>query len=234
MANDIKGEILDLFKIVEREGIKELVEYLCNKTDFFEAPASTKGHGSYVGGLAEHCLNVYDSLVLLNAEFMDKGNEIPHESIIIVGLLHDLCKVNIYFEDDEMATGPQMKFLGDLLCKTTDPMPPDKQLTKAYVTKLIDYYKNGGTFPEYAPAWKVEEELPLGHGEKSIFLIQKHMDLTEEEAVAIRWHLGSFDPGTLFFYPSGIAIKKAVEKYALVPMLVSADYLATWLVETKR
>lgn len=48
--------------------------------------------------------------------------------------------------------------------------------------------------------WVTEDELPLGHGEKSIYLIQKHIQLTDIEALTIRWHMGLSEPRELWNY----------------------------------
>ncbi|MDE5993144.1 MAG: hydrolase, partial [Oscillospiraceae bacterium] len=58
---DHKQEFLDIYKsCITREGADKLLEYLLSdKSDFFTAPASTRFHGSYEGGLLEHSLNVY-------------------------------------------------------------------------------------------------------------------------------------------------------------------------------
>ena len=83
---------------IKREGADKLLEYLLT-SDFFTAPASARFHSSYEGGLCEHSLNVYDCLVsYLN---MPRTKEImgvayTEESIAIVALLHDLCKVGVY------------------------------------------------------------------------------------------------------------------------------------------
>ena len=85
---------------IKREGSDKLLEFLMSKnSDFFEAPASTRYHSSYEGGLVDHSLNVYDCM----KAYMDRErvkNEYKltatDESIAIVSLLHDLCKVNIY------------------------------------------------------------------------------------------------------------------------------------------
>ena len=83
---------------IKREGADKLLEYLLS-SDFFTAPASARFHSSYEGGLCEHSLNVYDCLVsYLN---MPRTKEImgvtySEESIAIVALLHDLCKVGVY------------------------------------------------------------------------------------------------------------------------------------------
>ena len=54
----MKEKMLELLKSINREGIDKLISFL-EKTDFFEAPASTRFHGSYAGGLVEHSIKVY-------------------------------------------------------------------------------------------------------------------------------------------------------------------------------
>ena len=98
MSDKVKNFIEEKLKSTGREGIDKLIEYL-DKSDFFIAPASTKYHGCYEGGLAEHSVNVMDSILkiddMLNKEYgVPKENE---ESLILVSLLHDICKVNTYF-----------------------------------------------------------------------------------------------------------------------------------------
>jgi hypothetical protein len=232
---DVKSEIMEIADVIERDGIISLMDWLISGSDFLTSPASTKYHGNYEGGLADHVLNVHASLTLINNEFPEKPY--TKETIAIVALFHDLCKVGTYVEDSEPATEAQIKYLQDLIKKAEnhiDPIPMS-QLNKFYVSKVIDYLKNGGDkFPEYTPAWKVVDELPLGHGEKSLFIIQKYMEITDDEALAIRWHLGGADPGIQFFYPSGVANKQAVSECPLVSMLVAADYLSSWLLDSKK
>lgn len=99
-----KERFIELLRSTKREGIEKLIDFL-EKTDFFTAPASTRFHMSCEGGLLQHSLNVYDCLAGLGTttgdvqEFQAAGmrlDSIPQESIIIVALLHDLCKVNFY------------------------------------------------------------------------------------------------------------------------------------------
>lgn len=233
--NETAKEIINLLSSVSRPGMPQLIKWLTDDTDFFTSPASTKYHGNYVGGLADHSINVFDSLTLLNSEFRDKETSYPSDTIIIVALLHDLCKVNSYIEDSEHATDPQMKYLKDLISKSDYSMPPNHHLTKGYISILIEFLKNGGEeFPIYAPVWKVVDSLPMGHGEKSVYMIQKFIDLTDIEALAIRWHLGAHDPGSHFFYPTGVANQQAIKEVPLVPMMAAADYIATWLVDVKK
>lgn len=96
-----KERFIELYKnTIKREGAKELLDYLLSPaSDFFEAPASARFHLSCEGGLCEHSLNVYDCL----KSYLDSprtkeiiGTTYTDESIAIVSLLHDLCKINVY------------------------------------------------------------------------------------------------------------------------------------------
>ena len=138
-------------KKITREGAPELLAWL-ESTDFFTAPASTKYHGAYPGGLVDHSLNVYlafyeplDAMKICEIESrLGLGMEETAETIAICTLLHDICKANYY-----------------------EPM-------------------DGG-------GYKVNDQFPFGHGEKSVLLIHRFMRLREIEALAIRWHMGAYD-----------------------------------------
>lgn len=83
---------------IQRDGIDNLMEWVENETDFFTAPASTRYHGSYEGGLLEHSLNVYNRLVFEMNTVIGEGWEDIYspETIAIVALFHDLCKIDRY------------------------------------------------------------------------------------------------------------------------------------------
>lgn len=85
---------------IKREGADKLLEYLLSPaSDFFAAPASARFHSSVEGGLVRHSLNVYDCLVgYLGSDHVknDLHFEYSDESIAIVSLLHDLCKIGVY------------------------------------------------------------------------------------------------------------------------------------------
>lgn len=83
---------------VKREGADRLLDYLVNQSDFFSCPASARYHGSYAGGLCDHSLNVYDSLVrfLESSQAKELHFDYSEESVAIVALLHDLCKAGCY------------------------------------------------------------------------------------------------------------------------------------------
>lgn len=85
---------------IKREGADKLWEYLTSaSSDFFTAPASTRFHGSHEGGLLEHSLNVFDCLSdYLSRERAKEKYKMDYsmETVAIVSLLHDICKVNCY------------------------------------------------------------------------------------------------------------------------------------------
>ena len=96
-----KEKFIELYNTyIKREGADKLLEFLCSSaSDFFTAPASARYHGSYEGGLAEHSMNVFDCLcAYLDRERAKETYKLDYnrESIAIVALLHDLCKVNCY------------------------------------------------------------------------------------------------------------------------------------------
>ena len=96
-----KEKFIELYNThIKREGADKLLEFLCSPaSDFFTAPASARYHGSYEGGLVEHSMNVFECLCayLDRERAKDTYNlDYSRESIAIVALLHDLCKVNCY------------------------------------------------------------------------------------------------------------------------------------------
>lgn len=91
-----KKRFLDICREeIHREGLDELLNWL-ERSDFFVAPASTRFHGSYPGGLVEHSLNVYDCLMHLVDNYPEFN--ISDESVAICALFHDICKANTYKE----------------------------------------------------------------------------------------------------------------------------------------
>lgn len=144
-----KKEFIDIFNNnIKRNGSQDLLEYIKN-SDFFTAPASSKYHLNIEGGLCKHSLNVFHHI---NRENLKKYSD---ETIAVVTLLHDLCKINFY-----------KKYLRNV--------------------KVDNQWKQ-------VEEYKINELLPYGHGEKSVYIIQKFMKLTTEEALAIRFHMGVRD-----------------------------------------
>lgn len=95
LLTDFKERFLALYKEnITRDGADDLMEWLTT-SDFFVAPASTMFHGSHAGGLLEHSLNVYDCLVE-ELDILDIKENYSAETVALVSLLHDICKVNFY------------------------------------------------------------------------------------------------------------------------------------------
>ena len=78
------------------------------------------------------------------------------------------------------------------------------------------------------PTFNVEDQFPYGHGEKSVFLIERFVRLRPAEAVAIRWHMGGFDDAAR---GGSWAISQAYDAYPLAVKLHMADLTATYLME---
>jgi 23S rRNA maturation-related 3'-5' exoribonuclease YhaM len=176
----IRGSVLDLLRSVKREGMTELIDFLL-KSDYFTAPASTRFHLCYEGGLLEHSWNVFSNL--LNHTHIYPKINIAMDTLIICGLLHDVCKVNFY-----------------------------KQRTKKSNNILGDY--------------EVIDSLPVGHGEKSVIVLQRYINLTDEEIVSIRWHMSAFDVGTTFG-TQHYAYDTAIRNYPLAVLLFTSDFEAS-------
>ena len=85
----MKNKIIELLKSTNRAGVDDLISYM-EEGGFFEAPCSTDKHLAVDGGLAEHSLNVYYGMLELDKALKA---DIPHDSIILCGLLHDLGKM---------------------------------------------------------------------------------------------------------------------------------------------
>lgn len=176
---------------IKREGADRLLEFL-EKSDFFTAPASTRFHGAYEGGLLQHSLNVYECLVdfLARPRVKERYKLNPTaETTAITALLHDVCKVNFY-------------------------------------TVQMRNSKNDKTGQwEKIPFYTIDDKLPYGHGEKSVYMVSGFMRLSREEAMAIRWHMGF----------SGIedknTIGKALEMFPLAFALSVADMEASYFLE---
>ena len=123
-----KDEFIEIYKEhIHREGADRLLEYLCSpSSDFFTAPASTRFHGSYAGGLVEHSVNVYDCL----KDYMERlrvnelyGLTASDETIAVVSLLHDLCKINCYHEGTRNVKDKDGKWKTVAVYEYDDPMP---------------------------------------------------------------------------------------------------------------
>ncbi|HWQ42795.1 MAG TPA: hypothetical protein VN456_12270 [Desulfosporosinus sp.] len=240
--SDHKAVILGLWSLVNRTGMKELICFL-NESDYFQAPCSIKYHLAKRGGLAEHSLNVYN---LLYEKVNRYKIDLPGESIIICGLGHDLCKVNFYQEGGEPCSEAQFGYLcnlwaqkqgfveeirADILLRMFEEDGQFKRsVPAASATILIDWLKNRprDPFPELPVVFSVKDKLPLGHGEKSLSILQDFIKLTDFEKLAIRWHMGAWDMSD---YSGKWAFNNANKMTPLVSLLSTADFEAGNILE---
>ena len=122
-----KEEFIEIFREnVHREGAENLLDYLMNKSDFFTAPASGRYHGAYPGGLCEHSLNVYHCLndYLARERVTDLyGLEYSPESIALVSLLHDVCKIGCYKPSTRNVKGEDGRWTQVPTFNFEDPLP---------------------------------------------------------------------------------------------------------------
>lgn len=156
-----------LLSSVNRPGIDKLLDFI-RHSDFYTAPASSRFHGDHEGGLLEHTLNVYDCLVdkKNSGVWAEKLKEYSDESLILVALLHDLCKTYMY--------GSELK---------------NKKVYSETGTKK----DSGGRYDwKQEPVYVIDNKYPLGHGEKSVFFILQYVKLNMSEIAAIRWHMGAY------------------------------------------
>lgn len=75
----------------------------------------------------------------------------------------------------------------------------------------------------------VNDKFPIGHGEKSVIILQQHFKLTDDEIIAIRWHMNGFDAAVR---GGDYAYSKATQCCKLLSMLEIADLTASRLLET--
>ena len=175
------------------------------------------------------------------------GIDIPPCSVIVSALGHDLCKVDHYKEGGKPCSSDQYRFLSSLLYKVSWEDKPQqvrdtlfsegklrRDISFTHASILIDWLKNrhSSPMPDLPITWSVDDKLPLGHGEKSLSILQDFISLTEPEKLAIRWHMGATEPGTHFDYPAGYAFRAAMEKHPLVTLLFTADLEAGQVLET--
>ena len=96
---DKQTKFKEMLLSTKRVGMENVIEKL-EKLGFFKAPASTKFHLNYEGGLLEHSMNVCNMALELRELIIRKKEELhdalPKESVIIAALLHDVCKADIY------------------------------------------------------------------------------------------------------------------------------------------
>lgn len=196
-------ELIDKFEqlltSVSRDGVEKLLAYI-RKSDFYRAPASTRFHSCHDGGLLEHSLNVYACLKEKKESriWANVFGEVDDESLVLIALLHDLCKSYMYT--------PEFK---------------NKKVYSETGTKKDE----GGRFDWQAvKGYTVEDKIPYGHGEKSVMMIEEFIKLKPIERYAIRWHMGFSEPKE-YWNTMTAAIKKYPIVLAIHQADLEATYL---------
>lgn len=187
---------------IQREGSEKLLTWL-KATDFFTAPASTKYHLSCAGGLCKHSINVYKRLLSLYIQEVANKENINAE------------EVGLHLTSAQKETIAICSLLHDL-CKVN-----------FYETEYRNKKNEETGIWEKVPTYVVHDQLPYGHGEKSVYIISAFMKLTREEAMAIRFHMGLAQEGDLRNCGA------AFEMYPLAVLTHMADMQATYLDEVE-
>lgn len=198
MEENIK-KFEDLLLSINREGIQELLEFI-KKSDFFTAPASTRFHSCHKGGLLEHSLNVCECLLnkLYNPVWGEYLNGVGRESLILVSLLHDICKSYVY----EVEWRNQ----------------------KVYSDAGSKHDEKGNYDWQSVPFYKMEKKYFLGHGANSVIFLQKFIKLNMTETHAILHHMGFSEPKEEY-NDVGNAMRKYPLTLALHSADLEATYL---------
>lgn len=198
----MKERFIELYRQnIARPGADKLLAWL-ESTDFFEAPASTRFHLARPGGLVEHSVHVCERLMRLYiAEKTMPGDSIQYYPLA-----------------EEMETITICALLHDI-CKAN-----------FYGVEMRNRKNEQDQWEKY-PFYVVNDQLPYGHGEKSVYIISSFMKLTREEAFAIRWHMGGFDESVK---GGSYAMSGAFEKFPLALLTHIADLQATYLDEVER
>ena len=183
---------------IKRDGADVLLDWL-KKSDFFTAPASTKYHGAYEGELAS----------------MNMTDKYSKETVAIVSLLHDVCKIGLYISEPKNQKTYDLEKVAE--ARSGQPWAVKHDSLGDFIWETVMGYKH-------------EDQLPYGHGEKSVYILSGFMKLTREEAMAIRWHMGFSDND---FRGGGQSVGKAFEMYPLAVLTHLADMKATYLLENK-
>ena len=191
----MKEQFIEIFNDHIRRPGADALLAWLEKSDFFTAPASTRFHLSEPGGLVKHSIHVYERLREMFSNELERNTDGP---------------VILSDEDEE-----KIAICGLLhdICKVN-----------FYDVEMRNRKNERGQWEKY-PYYVVNDQLPYGHGEKSVYIISGFMKLTRPEAMAIRWHMG-FSGGE-----DSRLVGQALQQYPLAFALSVADMEATYFLE---
>ena len=199
MNNELIERYESLLRSTGRDGIEDLIGFI-RKSDFYTAPASSRFHNCHEGGLLEHTMNVYNCLMNKKENPVFKDALPEDSSMILIALLHDICKTFMY------ATEYKNK--------------------KVYSEHGSKSDSNGRFDWVTVPGYTVQDEIPYGHGEKSVMMVEQYIPLKPAERYAIRWHMGFTEPKE-----NWNTLSAAIRKYPVILAVSEADLESTYLLE---
>ena len=201
---EMKDRFDTLLRSTNRPGIENLLTWLSKYSDFYTAPASANYHGSFAGGLISHSLNVYDAA--LDIWEIMKRKAIPDKNIGTITM--DSVIICTLMHD---------------LCKANFYKSKEKWWkddTREYSNQWRKYM-----------SYEIVDQLPLGHGEKSVIILQNFIQLSGTEMCAIRWHMGLSDIGCFISPYCKQSIMDAINNIPLVELLILSDHFASFIME---
>ena len=184
-----------------KNSLDKIFMYL-EKTDFFTAPSSTVFHLNCPGGLCKHSINVFKTALSMCENILHKDFDEGNSTIQHKVPVESIAIAALFHD----------------LCKIGMYYPIDK------------WTKDGMKWISYL-GWGIDDTLPIGHAEKSLYRLSRLIELQPDEILAIRWHMGAW----------GINMNSLEEvrnydtagiKYPLVEIIHSADSLASKILET--
>lgn len=159
----IKETIIELLRSTKRDGMENLISWM-EKNGFFTAPCSTSHHLCKEGGLAEHSFNVFKRMVeQFDLIYGPEKSKDNMDTIVICSLLHDIGKCGQYGKP---------YYVENYLSKKDKDGNPIRSATKPYITNA--------------------ELLQVPHEIRSLSIVDRFIDLTEEEQFAILYHNGLY------------------------------------------
>lgn len=194
----------------ERIGSMESMRIYLSSSDFYTAPASTKYHGNFVGGLANHNIQVFLRLM----DIYKPQTEKEVGMLILLTVAHDLCKIGVYHEyfTNEKMDGPALRM--------------DREGTVFVDEYNTKHWSNGMTYHyQERMKYRFDDDRPQGHGQKSLNMILGWLpgSITEEMAAAIDGHMRDAETNPY--------CDRQMEQYPLCQYLHIADVMASMLYE---
>ena len=190
-----------------------------SKTKYIEniSPYEDARYLFYIGKIEAIQMNYSDSYTHLSSSFRKAPEKtaqgfktLVSKFLILVPLLHDLCKANFYTEG------------------TKNQKTYDSEKVASAESWQVKSDAQGKYIWETVKTYQVDDQLPLGHGEKSVMLAQCYIRLTMQEVMAIRWHMGFSEANE-----NWNTLGNAMEKYPIILAIHEADLEATKILEVE-